>query len=70
MTGRTGTVPTAGLTRVLFPPIILADSRPQRPPADSAEAHEMTGDLNTLLQFCSSNAPSIRIAVVIISGVH
>jgi len=70
MIGRTGTVPTAGLTRVRFDPIILPDSRSQRPPADSAEAHEMTDDLNTLLQSCSSNAPSIRIAVVIISGVH
>ena len=30
----------------------------------------MTGNLNSLLQSCSSNAPSIRIEVVIISGVH
>ena len=30
----------------------------------------MTGDLNTLLHCCRSNAPSIRIEVVIISGVH
>ena len=70
MASRTGTVPTAGLTQVRFDPIILADSSPQRPPADSAEAHEMTGNLNSLLQACSSNAPSIRIEVVIISGVH
>jgi hypothetical protein len=70
MIGRSGTVQTVGLTRVQLLSIIPVDSRRQRPQADSAKAHEMTGDLNNSLHGHSSNAPSIRVEVVIISGVH